>query len=125
MKLAPDIETNGLRAYEQARAFERMRTWRLPASYLLFFLIPVITVIFAWKIGHMILAEFSLVMAVFLAVVSWLHWQRLQLRYSQNLGLLADLERTYGDELPWIQVEKHMAALDELKRELAEEENTD
>jgi len=35
--------------------------------------------------------------------------------------LLAKLEATYGDALPWVQVENHFAALEELKREIAKE----
>jgi hypothetical protein len=35
--------------------------------------------------------------------------------------LLATLESEYGDDLPWIQVEKHFAELEKLKREMAAE----
>jgi hypothetical protein len=42
-------------------------------------------------------------------------------RYTKNLRLLAEQEKVYGDQLPWVQVEKHLAALDRLKRELEQE----
>jgi len=121
MKLTPEIEAKGLRAYEQARAFERMRTWRLPLGYVLLLLMPVVTAFSLLKIGHTSMAEFNFAVVLVLVVVEVRTWRRLKVRYAENLRLLAELERTYGDELPWIQVEKHLAALDQLKRELAEE----
>jgi uncharacterized protein involved in exopolysaccharide biosynthesis len=47
-------------------------------------------------------------------------WQRLKQQYAENLKLLAKLEATYGDALPWVQVENHFAALEALKREIAD-----
>ena len=41
-------------------------------------------------------------------------------QYAENRALLEKLESTYGDALPWVQVEQHFAALEELKREIAE-----
>jgi hypothetical protein len=124
MKLTPEIEAKGLRAYEQARAFERMRTWRLPLGYVVLVLLLILTAISLWRIGRMGMAEFNFVVAGVMVVVEVRTWRRLKMRYAENLKLLAELEQTYGEELPWIQVEKHLAALDELKRELAEEAGT-
>jgi hypothetical protein len=118
MALTAEIEARGMKAYEQARAFERLRSWRLPLSYAVFALIPVLNGAWMWKIGHVMMAEFNCVAAVFLAVVGWLHWRRLQMLYTRNVKLLAELKAEYGDELPWIQVENHFAALEELKREI-------
>ena len=47
--MTPQIETEGLRAYEQARAFERLRSWRLPLSYVVFPLIPMLIGIGMWQ----------------------------------------------------------------------------
>ena len=120
MSVPPDIEARGLTAYEQARAFERLRGWRLPVSYGVFVLLPVVLGIFAWIEGRTVMAVVNGLVALFLVVVSGLHCQRLKMRYGENLRLLAELEEKYGDQLPWVQVEKHFAALEELKREVSE-----
>ncbi len=125
MKPSPDTEAKGLLAYEQARAFERIRTWRLPASYTLFVAMVVAVGAIEWHLGRVLVARASAVMVIFLLVVSWLHWRRLSLRYEANVRLLAEMREKYGDELPWIQMEKHFAALDALKRELAEEKRAE
>ena len=116
MALSPDIEARGLKAYEQARAFERLRSWRLPLSYAVFALIPVLNGACMWKIGHTMMAEFNFLAAVFLAVAGWLHWRRLKMLYTRNVQLLAELKAEYGDQLPWIQVENHFAALELLRK---------
>jgi hypothetical protein len=121
MKLTPQAESEGLRAYEQVRAFERLRSWRLPLSYLLFSLIPMVTGIGVLKMGHTTLGELHLATALFFMTGSCFHWHWLLKRYAKNLGLLAEQERLYGDQLPWVQVEKHFAALDRLKSELDRE----
>jgi hypothetical protein len=46
----------------------------------------------------------------------------LRASYAANLKLLAELDAAYGDQLPWRQVEKHLAELEQLKRDLAEEQ---
>ena len=48
MPLSPDIEARGMKAYEQARAFERLRSWRLPLSYVVFALIPALSGAWMW-----------------------------------------------------------------------------
>jgi hypothetical protein len=121
MTLSPEIETKGLKAYEQARAFENIRSWRLPLSYFIFALIPVLNGIGLWRAGHTLMSELNFLCAFVFVVASWFHWRRLRARYAENLALLRELERDYGDQLPWVQVEKHFAELDRIKQELAEE----
>jgi hypothetical protein len=121
MKLTPQAESEGLRAYEQVRAFENLRSWRLPLSYLLFSLIPMATGIGLLKMGHTTMGEWHLAGALLFMAGSCFHWHWLLKRYARNLQLLAAQERLYGDQLPWVQVEKHLAALDRLKRDLERE----
>jgi hypothetical protein len=121
MKLTPQVESEGLRAYEQVRAFERLRSWRLPLCYLVFSMIPMMTGTGLLKMGHTTLGELHLVTALFFVAGSCFHWHWLLKRYAKNLQLLAELEKVYGDQLPWVQVEKHFAALDRLKRDLERE----
>ena len=59
--------------------------------------------------------------AIFFPFIVWLQWQRLTRRYAINLEFLAGLEKLYGDDLPWLQVERHFAALEALQAELAAE----
>jgi type VI protein secretion system component VasK len=121
MKPSPEVETKGLRAYEQARAFERLRTWRLPLGYVVFVLVPALNGAVMWELGHRRLAALSFLALLVLALVSWLHWMWLRKGYAANLKLLAELEAAHGDQLPWRQVEKHLAELEQLKRDLAQE----
>ena len=123
MKLTPQVESEGLRAYERVRAFERLRSWRLPLSYLIFSMIPMVTGVGFLKMGHTTIGELHLVTALFFMAASFFHWHWLLKRYVKNLQLLAAQEQVYGDQLPWVRVEKHLAALDRLKRDLEREKN--
>jgi hypothetical protein len=116
MPLTPEIEARGMKAYEQARAFERLRSWRLPLSYTVFALVPALVGAAMWSTGHTTMAGFNFLAAVILAWVGWSHWKTLRARHAENLRLLAELEKTHGDELPWVQVENHFAALELLRR---------
>ena len=120
MKLAPEDETRGMKAYEQARAFERLRSWRLPLTYIVFALVPALSGAWMWAIGHTMMAGLNFLAAVFLAWMGRSQWKQLRARHARNLRLLAELKAEYGDQLPWIQVENHFSALEELKREIAE-----
>ena len=120
MPLTPDTEASGLKAYEQARAFERLRSWRLPLSYGVFVLVPVLSGAGMLALGHPVLATASFAAAVAFGWISWSHWKQLRARYARNVRLLATLKAQFGDELPWIQVENHFAALERLKVEMAE-----
>jgi hypothetical protein len=122
-KPTADVESKGLKAYEQVRAFERLRTWRLPLVYAVAPIVPAVLGVAAWRLGYPALFAAGAAFSVFMAVRVWLEWKRLHRDYEENLVLLAKLEATYGDALPWVQVEKHFAALEELQREIAEEKN--
>jgi hypothetical protein len=108
-----------LKAYEQARAFERLRTWRLPLTFAFFALLPAVSGAWMWAIGHTTLAWLNFIAAVLLAWMGRFQWKQLCARYARNVRLLAELKAEYGDQLPWIQVENHFAELEKLKRELA------
>ncbi len=118
MALQPDDEARGLKAYEQARAFERLRSWRLPLSFIVCAVAPALTGIWMWALGHMILAGLNAAIAVFLAWIGRFQWKQLRARYARNLRLLAQMKAEHGDALPWIQVENHFAELEKLKREI-------
>ena len=107
-----------MKAYEQARAFERLRSWRLPLSFVVFALIPALSGAWMWSIGYMSLAWFNFFAAVCLAWMGRFQWKQLLTRHTRNLRLLSELKAEYGDQLPWIQVENHFAELEKLKREL-------
>jgi hypothetical protein len=115
MTLTSEIEARGMKAYEQARAFERLRSWRLPLSYAVFALVPALSGAWMWAMGHTTMAGFNFLAVVFLAWIGRSHWKMLRASYAENLRLLAELEKTYGDELQWVQVEKHFAALEVLR----------
>ncbi|HEV3270663.1 MAG TPA: hypothetical protein VGZ93_00610 [Candidatus Methylacidiphilales bacterium] len=121
MALSPDMEARGMRAYEQARAYERLRSWRLPLSFVVFALIPAVGGAWMWATGHTVMAWLYFFAAIFLAWAGWFQWRQLGARHARNLRLLAELKAEYGDELPWVRVENHFAELEKLRREMAEE----
>jgi len=121
MALPPEIETKGLKAYEQARAFERLRTWRLPVTYCVFVLLPVVMGFAAMAMRHFGIGAAQFGAAILIAVGVWVQWLRLERRYAQNVAVVAELEKTYGDQLPWVQMNQHFAELEKLREELAQE----
>jgi hypothetical protein len=121
LKPNPETEARGLKAYEQVKAFERLRTWRLPATFIFCAMVPVVSGAVMWGTGHHVMAWLNFVAAILLSWMSRFQWKQLGARHARNLRLLAQLEAEYGDQLPWVQVENHFAALEKLKRELAEE----
>jgi hypothetical protein len=117
MAPTPEIEAKGMKAYEQARAFERLRSWRLPLAYAVFALVPALSGLGLWAMGHTPLAGFGFLATAVLAGIEWSHWKTLRSNHARNLRLLAELKADYGDELPWVQVENHFAALEKLKQD--------
>jgi hypothetical protein len=122
MNLTPEDEARGLKAYEQARAFERLRSWRLPLSFTVCAVVPAASGVWMLALGHLILTALNFAIAIFLAWIGWFQWKRLLARYARNLRLLAQMKAEHGDALPWVKVENHFAELEKLKRELAEEQ---
>jgi hypothetical protein len=120
-KPSPEIEAAGLLAYEQAGAFETVHRRRLPLVYSVLTLLYMAGALTLVKFGHRTAADSCLGMGIFLPLFFWWQWRRQEARYRENLRLLADLERQYGDALSWIQVERHFEALEKLHRELAQE----
>jgi hypothetical protein len=120
--LPPEIEVKGLRAYEQARAFETLQRRRLPLIYAGLAMLFVVGGMVMQRTEHRVLGDVNFAAGVILAFWFWWSWRRYEARHGENLRLLARLEREYGDALPWVQVEKHFAALDKLRGELAEED---
>ncbi len=119
-KPTPEVEAKGLKAYEQARAFERLRSWRLPLSFIVFALVPALSGAWMWALGHTALAWLNFAAAILLAWMGRFQWKQLLARHARNLRLLAEMKAEYGDQLPWVQVENHFAELEKLKREIAE-----
>jgi signal transduction histidine kinase len=122
MALSPTDEARGLKAYEQSLAFERLRTWRLPLTFIIFALIPILSGAYMWATGYKALAWVNFIAAILLSWMARFQWKQLVARHSRNLRLLAELKTEHGDALPWVQVENHFAELEKIKRELAEKQ---
>ena len=105
-----------MKVYEQARAFERLRSWRLPLCYAVFPLVPVLIGGAAWAMGRTMAAWVCLMAGILLTWLMWWQWRTLRARHAENLRVLAELKKTYGPELPWIEMENHFAELEKLKR---------
>ncbi len=76
---------------------------------------------FLLMVHHPLPGLLAFALTALLSIGAWKHWRELQARYERNRQRLAELEREYGEDLPWLQMERHMAALKELQRELEEE----
>ncbi len=119
-KPTAEVAERGLRAYEQARAFERMRTWRLPVVYGAATVVPLMLAYSAWRSGQIAIAN----MGVDFASSSSCSW------CSSGGACCGSTRRTSrcspswkpssATRCPGVQVEEHFAALEELKREIAE-----
>ncbi len=119
MILPAEIEQEGWRAYEQARAFENLRRKRVPEIYAGIFVVVIIaTLLTALTHPRSVLAAGGFGAAAIYAVVGWLKWSSLRMRHAHNLRRLAELEAKYGMNLPWLEVERHLEALAELRGEL-------
>lgn len=119
--LTAEAEARGMKAYEQARAFENLRAWKLPVSYAVLVVVPVVFGGALFQMEHVKLATVSGILAVSFAGACWFHWQKLKRLYAWNLALLTDMKKAYGDQLPWVQMENHFAKLERLKQELFRE----
>jgi hypothetical protein len=121
-ELPTEIEVKGLTAYEQARAFENLQrrgmAWIYLVGVLLFVLVCGIA---AATVPRPVAKMLAVANAVVVVFVVWAHWRRLRERYAKNLVILAELKREYGENLPWLKMERHFADLAELQRELKEE----
>ncbi len=118
--LPPEVEKEGWRAYEQARAFESLQRKRVPQIYATFFvLLMLATFLTALYHPRSLMALGSFAGMMILCVIGWQRWLALRMRHVVNLHLLQDWKARYGPNLPWLQVERHMAAVADLQRELA------
>jgi hypothetical protein len=119
--MTPEIHEQGLRAYEQARAFEQLQRRRMPLFYAVFPLVFIGFGCVAAGLAHPLLALTCLAAAILVSLFGWWNWRRLGALYARNVALLARLEAQHGPDLPWLEVERHLAALDQLRVDLAQE----
>ena len=121
MKAPPQVEVEGLRIYDKVCAFERLRSRRIPVIYCAITLLIILGGFALMMIDRPYWALTCLMLAIFFSGIAWFNWRKLSRAYAKNLQLLTELETTYGEDLPWIQVERHLVALEQLKRDLEEE----
>jgi len=118
--ITPTENDAGLLAYEQVLAFAAVRRKRLPLIYVLFPIVLVIAGVVSFADGVTNLGVTCFFSAVLFAFLAMGNWRRLQARDVRNRALLAELQAKYGDDLPWLQVERQMAEIEKLKVEMAE-----
>jgi hypothetical protein len=119
--LPPEDEKEGWKAYEQARAFENLRRKKIGWVYAAQGLLGALMAAVMWKARHPFMAVVFLGLAILLPVFTGLRWRFFAFRHAENLSRLAALEKRYGTDLPWLEVERHLAAVAELREELAQE----
>jgi hypothetical protein len=117
--LPPELEREGWLAYEQARAFESLRRRRLPVVYAGLTALLIVMGLVACKVERPVLGTVFLAVAILFPIVAWNTARFFRFRHDENLQRLAALKARYGENLPWLEVERHMAAVAELQNELA------
>ena len=117
MKPTPEVEAQGLKAYERVCAFEQLRRRRLPLFYAAVSTVWIVIGLWAWGRVHNTYTVLNLIVGIVFAVGCWLHWLKLKHNYLRNLDTVNGLERTYGDALSWVQVEKHFAEIEKIQQE--------
>jgi hypothetical protein len=115
----PTESDAGLLAYEQVQAFASVRRRRLPLIYVLFPIVLVSAGVGAMRGGVENLGAICFLSAVMFAFIAIGNWRWLKARDVRNRALLADLQAKYGDDLPWLQVERQLAEIEKLKTEMA------
>jgi fatty acid desaturase len=119
--MIPQAESDaGLLAYEQTLAFAALRRKRLPWIYALF------TLVLVGLGGAGLMARVPILTlvcwgcALFFALFAIWNWRRLQALDVRNRALLAQLHAQYGDDLPWLEVERQMAEVAKIQAETTE-----
>jgi hypothetical protein len=105
--LPPEDEKEGWKAYEQARAFENLRRKKIGWVYAAQGLLGALMAAVMWKARHPFMAVVFLGLAILLPVFTGLRWRFFAFRHAENLSRL--------------EVERHLAAVAELREELAQE----
>jgi hypothetical protein len=109
----------GMLAYEQVQAFASLRRKKLAVIYVLFPLVLVVMAVAAFADAMPIAALVCLASAIFSALFTIWNWRRLRALDLRNRALLARLQSQYGDELPWLQVERQLAEIEKIRIEVA------
>jgi hypothetical protein len=122
-ELSAQVESAGLRAYEQALAFEALKQRRMPLLYAALTGLIALCGVPLWSLDHAAMALGLELLAILFALGAAVHWRRLRVQHTTNLRLLAQLEAQYGEELPWLRVERHLAALEKLRAELERDDS--
>ncbi len=107
----------GLKAYEQTLAFAALRRKKLPWVYGLF---PALLLLLGAAVmtkGFRLAGSACVVTAALFAIYSAWNWSRLNKLDVANRALLARLHAQYGDDLPWLEVERQMAQIRQIEAE--------
>ncbi len=107
----------GLRAYEQTLAFAALRRKRLPLIYVLFPVLLIIAGIGSFYGRVADLGVICFLSALFFAIFAIWNWRRLRALDVHNRALLDGLHAKYGDDLPWLQVERQLAEIRKIQAE--------
>jgi hypothetical protein len=108
---------SGLLAYEQTLAFAALRRKRLPLIYVLFPIVLILVGAGSWMAGSLLLAAVCWASAIFFAIFAAWNWRRLHALDVRNRTLLARLHAQYGDDLPWLEVERQQREIRKIEAE--------
>ena len=97
--IPPKVEAEGLRAYEQVRAFDAIRGRRLPLIYTALSVMLFLASGALIERDQLLPGTGVLLVAILASTVALFHWKRLEARHRTNLEFLASLEMRYGDKL--------------------------
>jgi hypothetical protein len=118
--MIPQTESEaGLLAYEQTLAFAALRRKRLPLVYVLFPILLALMGAVAWTAGVFPLAGVCWASAILFTLFAAWNWRRLRALDLRNRALLTRLHAQYGDNLPWLEVERQQRELQKIEAELS------
>jgi len=118
--MIPNAESDaGTLAYEQVQAFASLRRKRVGLIYVLFPIVLVVMGVAACLDGVVRLGLACLGSALLSAFFAAWNWRRLLAQDQRNRARLARLQAQYGDDLPWLQVERQLAEIRRIQEEEA------
>jgi hypothetical protein len=122
--MIPDAESDaGTLAYEQVQAFASLRRRRIGLLYVVFPILLAVMGGAAWWYGVKSLSLVCGGSALGSALFEAWNWRRLLAQDERNRALLARLQSRYGDDLPWLQVERQLAEIRRIQEQEARGES--
>jgi hypothetical protein len=118
--ITPEETEAGLAAYEQVQAFGALRRRNMGTIYAIFPIVLLVAGAAIAAAGWPGFGALTAASAIGFALFAWWNWKRLHELDVRNRRLLAQFKVKYGEELPWLQVERQLAEIRRIQAEQAQ-----